>query len=93
MTIVWSDGALRDRDHILTVISEDSPTAAIKLDQSFENAAKDLLVYPLKGRAGRKPGTRELIVHPNYIVIYVPDMPDDGDIYIVTVAHAARRWP
>ena len=35
-------------------------------------------------------GTRELVAHPNYILVYrlKPDL-----IEILTVIHAAQRWP
>ena len=35
-------------------------------------------------------GTREMVVHPNYVVIYS----DDADtVTILRVLHAAQQWP
>lgn len=42
------------------------------------------------GRPGRAPGTQELVVHPNYIVIY--DVTDDA-IRILHLLHTSRQWP
>lgn len=45
---------------------------------------------PRAYRVGRIPGTREMVVHPNYLVIYREDA--DG-VIILRVLHAAQRWP
>ena len=42
------------------------------------------------GRPGRVDGTRELLVHRNYFMVY--DVKDER-IRIVRVLHGARRWP
>ena len=46
--------------------------------------------HPEIGRIGRAPGTRELIAHPNYLVIYrvLPDAIDVAD-----VVHARQQYP
>ena len=36
------------------------------------------------------PGTREMVVHENYIVVY---MLDQDVVHIVNVLHAAQDWP
>ena len=56
----------------------------------IEDAATDIAQQPLIYRIGRVPGTRELVVHPNYIVIYrvLPDWSE-----VVGVMHARRKYP
>ncbi|WP_313517846.1 type II toxin-antitoxin system RelE/ParE family toxin [Brevundimonas sp.] len=46
--------------------------------------------HPGLGRVGRVPGTRELVAHQNYVLVY--DVVDD-QVRILRVLHAARQWP
>jgi toxin ParE1/3/4 len=46
--------------------------------------------FPGIGRPGRVAGTRELIVHKNYIVPY---RVRGQHVDIITVQHVAKRWP
>ncbi|WP_420856699.1 type II toxin-antitoxin system RelE/ParE family toxin [Variovorax beijingensis] len=45
---------------------------------------------PLLGRAGQIPGTRELIPHESYRLVY--EVRADT-IWILTLVHTARQWP
>jgi toxin ParE1/3/4 len=57
----------------------------------IEIAASQLAEYPLVGRAGRVPGTRELLVLGTpYLLAY--RVKADA-IEILRVLHGARRWP
>jgi plasmid stabilization system protein ParE len=44
----------------------------------------------LNGAPKRADGTREIVVHPNYLVIYCVA---SRAIEIVTVVHARPQWP
>jgi addiction module RelE/StbE family toxin len=91
MKLIWAPSARRDRREIREYIERDNPTAALAMDQLFERKAAVLLEHPRLGRRGRAAGTRELVVHQNYILIY--DLADDDLVRIVRVLHGARRWP
>lgn len=90
MKVAWSATARQDRERIARIIARDDRKAAIKLDAKFESAAKGLAIHPLQGRLGRRQGTRELVVHPNYLLVYVADT---DVVTILTLLHAAQRWP
>lgn len=87
---IWKQTALDDRKHIVDYIVADNLMAGITLGDTLIEKAGQLDAFPMLGRAGRVPNTRELVVHPNYILIYrvVDDM-----VEILRVKHAAQQWP
>lgn len=71
-------------------IAQDNPVAALELDELFEQKADQLIAHPELYRAGRKRGTREMVVHPHYIVIY---RVQGETVEILRVKHTAQQWP
>lgn len=90
MQLYWTPEAIWDREAIYDYIEADKPTAALALDELFEKKAGHLIDHPGLGRIGRVAGTRELVAHQNYILIY--DVTDNL-VRILRVLHAARQWP
>jgi toxin ParE1/3/4 len=60
------------------------------LHDRIEQAVRLLAQYPHLGCPGREDGTRELIAHPNYIVIY--RLLAEA-VEIVSVLHARQEYP
>ena len=90
MRLAWTRQANNDRKSIREYIAQDNPAAALALDELFPEKAALLVAHPNLGRPGRIAGTRELVVHRNYVMIY--DM--EGDVVrVLRVLHAARQWP
>ena len=79
-----------DRKRIVDYIVADNPMAGIALGDALIERAGQLDTFPMLGRAGRVPNTRELVVHPNYILIY---RVVDGMAEILRVKHSAQQWP
>jgi len=79
----WKAAAITDLLAILDYISDDNPDAAQALKDEIENKTSRLPEHPQMYRAGRVEGTREMVVRPNYIVVYAEN-PD-----AVTI----RRFP
>ena len=90
LTVVWSATAFRDVDAIADYISRDNPVAADRVSDRIFEAAADLGVYPRQYRSGREPGTREMVVLPNYLMVYRIDL---DSIRILRVLHASQRYP
>lgn len=90
MRLFWTPEAEQDRNAIYDYIEADNPGAALALDELFENRAAHLLNHPGMGRPGRVAGTRELVVHRHYVLVY--DVTRDA-VRVLRVLHAARLWP
>jgi toxin ParE1/3/4 len=90
LKLAWTLEAQTDRRAIFAYIENDNPQAANKLDAQFSKRASQLVSHPMIGRMGRVPGTRELVAHPNYILIY--DVAGET-VRVLRILHAARQWP
>lgn len=90
MKVVWTPAALQDRADVMDYIAADNPRAAARMDQLFSDAAAKLAKFPMLGRAGKIPGTRELIPHESYRLVYEVE----GDtVWVLALVHTARQWP
>ncbi len=90
MRLVWTRLASTDRKEIREYIAQDNPAAALALDELLSEKAFHLVDHPDLGRPGRVTGTRELVAHQNYILVY----DTAGDLVrVLRVLHAARQWP
>ena len=90
MKIAWSIAAEQDRADIMDYIAADNPLAAIQMDERFEAATARLADHPYLGKVGQIAGTRELIPHENYRLVY--EVRADT-VWILAVVHTARMWP
>jgi toxin ParE1/3/4 len=72
-------------------IAQDNPEAAAHMVAAVVSAVNHLAEYPAMGRAGRVPGTRELVALDTPYII--PYRVREGTVEILRVFHAARRWP
>lgn len=90
MKLSWSPLAFADRDSIFSYIAADNPAAAIGLDELIEKKAALLIDHPLAGRVGRVEGTRELVAHRHYVLVY--DVADDR-VRILRVLHTSLQYP
>ena len=92
MKIIWRPMAEADRENIFDYIAQDNPRAALALDEEFSVKIEMAAQHPALYKPGREPGTREIVVRPNYIMVY--RMEDSGDTLVVLrVHHAAQQWP
>ncbi len=90
MRLVWRQMALKDRLRIMDHIAQDNPAAAIALDETFSDKAKRAAQNPELYKSGRYPGTKEIVVRRNYVMVY--RIANDR-IEIVRVLHARQQWP
>lgn len=88
--LVWRARALDDLETIITYVAGRDVAAARRLHETIESAAELLALRPLAFRAGRVAGTREMVVQPNYVLIY-RTLTDRTEI--VALVHARQQYP
>ena len=89
-TVLWKRQAFNDLARISEFIAQDSAANAEKLVELITSKALSLASHPQIGRIGRKSGTKELVVHEHYVVIY---RVLSARVEILRVKHTAQRWP
>lgn len=90
MILIWRPEARQDIRSIVAYISERNADAADELLERINACAERLSDHPFMYRSGRKEGTREAVVHPNYIMVYRVGA---DTVEIVNVMHTRRRYP
>lgn len=91
MRIEWSKRAQANMRSIANHISLDGPRAARDVYQTVDRRVARLADFPLKGRKGRLPGTRELVITGlPYVVIY---RVSSEVIIVLRILLGAQSWP
>lgn len=91
MRLRWTPRAADDLEEIADHIKEDRPETALLIVRRILHELDDLKRFPNRGRLGRKPGTREIVLAGlPYLAVYRVRR---ESIEIVRVLHGAQRWP
>ena len=90
LALEWRLDARVDLLKIVDHISDDDPDAAQRLKDEIEAKVTRLQARPRLFRPGRVAGTREMVVRPNYLVVYTFDA---RKVSVLRVLHAAQQWP
>ena len=91
MEVRWLEDALADVRAIHRHIAAENPQAAAYVVRRIRQAGDKLATFGDRGRPGRWPGTRELVVSGTAYIL--PYRVLEGAIEILRVFHGARRWP
>jgi toxin ParE1/3/4 len=83
----WTNRALGRLDEIASYIAKDNPTRAKTFVTELRDKVAILRSHQL-GKAGRVFGTKELVLHPNYLAVY---RVKDDEIQIITIMHTAQN--
>jgi addiction module RelE/StbE family toxin len=89
-TLRWEAEARRNYRDSLTYIAAQNVAAAEKLADESEHKLDLILRFPELGRKGRVARTRELVVHPNYVVVYAVR---SRTIDVIRFLHVRRLYP
>ncbi|ARB82655.1 MULTISPECIES: type II toxin-antitoxin system RelE/ParE family toxin [Yersinia] len=90
LPIKWTDEAKTDLYALIAFITEENPYAAESLLHQLEDSVLPATEHPYMFRSGRVPGTREMVAHPNYVIIYQV-MADQ--ISVLNVVHSRQEYP
>ncbi|MDT3239625.1 type II toxin-antitoxin system RelE/ParE family toxin [Pseudomonas amygdali pv. morsprunorum] len=90
LPVIWLDDAIADLTAIITFIAGENPGAARRLKVRLENAPLSLSEHPYLYPVGLISGTREIVAHPNYVIVY---RVTERRIEIVNVLHARQQYP
>ena len=91
MKIKWVRLALKDLDDAGEFIAQDNQEAAKRIVKRIWDATQLLADHPYAGRAGRVPGTRELVISGTPFITAYRVVEDTAQI--LRVLHGKRKWP
>ena len=90
--IKWTEQATQqlDQAHDYITLSNNKEVAA-RITMQIVNGVQQLASFPMSGRAGRVPGTRELVIsNTPFIAAYAIDK---ADIVVLAIYHGGQHWP
>lgn len=92
MIVEWRAIAREDRSNLFDYIAQDNPSAALDLDDRIERQTDALPERPELYKPGRVRGTREMVLAPNYVLVYRIKK-KAGIIEIVRIVGARQNYP
>jgi toxin ParE1/3/4 len=91
LKLVWSPQARADLRDAILYVAQDNPYAAKLLRERIKEAIEKLPEQPHRGRPGRVPHTRELVIAGTPYT--VPYQVQRDRLEILRVFHQSRTWP
>ena len=90
--IEWTEQVLQQLDHAQDYITlSNSEEVAAGITTLIVTTIQQLAAFPMSGRSGRVPGSRELVIsNTPFIAAYAID---HGRIVILAIYHGAQQWP
>jgi toxin ParE1/3/4 len=90
--IEWTEQAIRHLDQAHDYITpSNSEEVAARVTMHIATSVQQLATFPMSGRPGRVPGTRELVIKNSpFVVAYGIEK---ERIVILAIYHGAQQWP
>jgi len=89
--VQWRPPALEQLLEIIEYVGQRNQLAATKLFETLRGSTDRLAEFPELYPVSRfVPGQRQIVAHPNYIVLYEIDR-DRQLVSVTTVTHSRRR--
>lgn len=94
MTIRWTQPTNDDFLGIVEWIAAHNFTAAAPVGRRILAAVEQLAEFPFRGKPGRSPDTRELVISGlPYLVVYGIEADNPRSVVILRLLHGAILWP
>lgn len=90
LPIQWRPQARKSLKKIVLYIAERNLPAALAMRHRIEDAVLPLSEHPYLFKIGRVRGTREIVAHPNYIIIYRVQV---DCVEVLDVVHSRQQFP
>jgi len=91
LPIIWKNDARADLAKLIRYIAMSNPLAARAMRQRLQEAVLPIAEHPyLYRQSDRVPGCREIVAHPNYVVVYRVER---DCIHVLRVLHARQQYP
>jgi addiction module RelE/StbE family toxin len=91
LPVEWKASADAELLEILAYISDRNEQAAEKLYERIQHDLEHASEHPyIFKSSSRVPGAREIVTHPNYLILY---RVTSTCIEVVNVVHARREFP
>ena len=87
---IWRPSALDQLDSAIGYIAARDRRAADRLEGLVHQSIDTNVAVPMAGRSGRVVGTREWVVHPNYLLVYRVTR---TTVTVLRFLHARQRYP
>ncbi|MFZ0801107.1 MAG: type II toxin-antitoxin system RelE/ParE family toxin [Terriglobales bacterium] len=90
--IVWTEQATQQLDQVHEYIAlSNSKKVAAQVTTRIVSSVQRLTTFPLSGRPGRVPATRELVISNSpFVVAYSIE---NERVVILAIYHGAQKWP
>jgi toxin ParE1/3/4 len=90
--IEWTQQATQQLDQAQDYIAlSNNEEVAARVTMQIVISVEQLAAFPMSGRTGRIPGTRELVIsNTPFIAAYAIE---EDRIVILALYHGAQRWP
>jgi len=90
LKVTKADQFLIDLEDVVLYIARDNINAALDMEIRVHQQVDKLADPNFPRRKGRKAGTMELVVHPNFIVVV---QQTETTVIALNLLHVARQYP
>ncbi|MBX9844507.1 MAG: type II toxin-antitoxin system RelE/ParE family toxin [Xanthobacteraceae bacterium] len=93
MKVRYTTTASRELDQAVEYLLQHAPHVAPAFADSVESAIAELVENPLSAQETEQPGVRRKHIRRFRYALFYSVSQDAGELLVLNIRHAARRWP